>query len=605
MSICCLFSVISCGKSNNKSTEKESVSTEETTEEETVKISLAKGYEDRVVDEKIQTPYMATIKSIDDKGIHVYWKKPEEAEGFEVFRSNIKNSEYEFIADVPVGTHGSFGDFYDKDFNEDLREIYYTVCCYKVDENGEKVYSEFSKPATARYREELKITRDAYFLASGYTRPIYAFYGWGNAKGVEFSSDNESVATVDKDGLVTGVSKGVCNITCYYPEANQSKVCIVTVDREAEPMLDTYVSRFVETDEDMWINPDAKKTDNAVISLGGDMMCMAKQQRAGDTDLGYYFNDSYEYIKPLYETMDYNIANLETVVDSCWPYYCEEGIIDYYPNCNAPVRYLDAIKYAGIDGVITSNNHNADAGVHGAIETVNQLNRYEIGNTGMRNSADDNRTMIVDINGIKVGFLSYTDSFNGKERGDGWNKKDTKTYLNRYYKETAEKDIKLIREQGAEYVIVYMHWGTKNFTNTIPLQEQEAKELAEMGVDYIVGSHTHMVQKFTYIKADDGREVPCAYCLGDYNTSINQISGNRDSVIMRLELERDEDGNVVLADNTYIPCYTYTHYKGGHYVTIPMNKNLNGGLTDLYKYKKIRRRIKRAIGKEVSEYMAP
>jgi len=67
LSICCLFSVISCGKSNNKSTEKESFSTEETTEEETVKISLAKGYEDRVVDEKIQTPYMATIKSIDDK----------------------------------------------------------------------------------------------------------------------------------------------------------------------------------------------------------------------------------------------------------------------------------------------------------------------------------------------------------------------------------------------------------------------------------------------------------------------------------------------------------------------------------------------------------
>ena len=587
-----------CGKSNKNDNTKE---TSETESEKVIPILVDDS--DRNVDDTIQAPYLPEIKSIDDQGIHVYWKKPEVAEGFEVYRSYDKVNGYDFIADVPVGTHGSFGNYYDLDFDESYKEIYYIVCCYVYDENGEKVYSNFSDIVKAKYREELKITRANYYLASGYSRRLYAFYGWGNAKGVVFSSDNENIATVDDEGLITGVSKGVCNITAYYPEEDQFKVCVVTIDREPESMLDTYASRFIETDEDMWVNPDAKKTGKAVISLGGDMMCMAKQQRAGYTEEGgYNFNESYEYIKPLYAMMDYNIANLETTVDSCWPYYCEEGIIDYYPNCNAPVRYLDAIKYAGVDGVVTSNNHSADAGIHGVIETVTQLEKYDIGNTGVRKSADDNRTLVVDVNGIKIGFLAYTDSFNTKERSEGWTKSDAKAYLNNYNKKRAAKDIKLIREQGAEFVIVYMHWGTKNFTNTIPLQEQEAQELADLGVDYIAGSHTHMIQKFTYITSKDGKKVPCIYCMGDYNTSINQMAGNRDSVIMRLELTKDEDGVVELTDHSYIPCYTYTHYEGAHYVTIPMNKKLNGGLTGLYKYKKIRRRIKNAIGDEIKEY---
>ena len=146
-----------------------------------------------------------------------------------------------------------------------------------------------------------------------------------------------------------------------------------------------------------------------------------------------------------------------------------------------------------------------------------------------------------------------------------------------------------------------MHWGVKNVYEPTENQEADAKELANLGVDYIVGAHSHLIQKYIVVKADDGREVPCFYSLGDFQASIEQIPGNRDSVILRISLERDENGNVVLKDNSYIPCYTLTEYEGMDFYTIMVSPELNGGV-ELDSFERIRQRISQSVGTELPVY---
>jgi hypothetical protein len=89
--------------------------------------------------------------------------------------------------------------------------------------------------------------------------------------------------------------------------------------------------------------------------------------------------------------------------------------------------------------------------------------------------------------------------------------------------------------------------------------------------------------------------------MGDFNAHINQIAGNRDSVLMRIHLTRDEDGTVKLVENNYIPFYTYTSLNKVGYVTVPLNSTLNGGLS-LYRGTKFYQRIVSEIGSKITEF---
>ena len=552
----------------------------------------------RNIDSSIDKPYKEAIKSISDKGIEIYWKKPEHVDGFEVYRSYEEETGYELLFDIVNEVKWSY---HDDSFDHDKRTVYYVVCSFVQDENGNKTYSEFSKVLSANYRDEFKINRKKYFLASGSSRKIKTFYGWGNAKNVEFTSSDEKVATVSEDGLVTGVSKGECDVTCHHAETDAELVCHVTIDRDAPAMLQKYDSRYKEVSEDYWVNENAEATGDAVIMMVGDLMCMdPHQKKMRDEDGNFNFNECYDYIAPVFKTSDYMIGNLETLLDPAFSYSCDESTVDSFPHCNAPPTFLDALKYAGVDGVATADNHNCDAGVHGVTETIRQCERYEIGNTGLFLSKDDNRTLIADVNGIKVGFLAYATEYNTKD--STWNQDDLDTYLNTYSEEKAIKDVKTLKQQGAEYIMVYMHWGTQNNMNFNEKQTKMAKELAEAGVDYICGCHPHVLQPFDEIVTDSGKVVPIIYSLGNLNGSVNQVPGNRDGVVFRIRLHKEEDGTIKLVENNYIPTFTYTEYKGKNYVTMPICETFNDKLDECPGYKEYRERIKKVLGDKITEY---
>ena len=302
-------------------------------------------------------------------------------------------------------------------------------------------------------------------------------------------------------------------------------------------------------------------------------MCTGAQQGLQGYETGdYNFNGSYKRVKDLIEDADLAMGNLETVLSSTWPYMHEEAYINNKANCNAPARYLDALKYAGFDAVVMSNNHNCDAGVQGIVETIAQVERYDLARTGVFKTEYEQRGMLLDVKGIKIGILSYTTKETGFNKKDLlWSENDVNVKLNYYEKEKAAKDIEALRDMGADFVMVYMHWGIKNNFGITKSQREAANEIASLDVDYIVGAHAHVLQEYDVIEVE-GKKVPCFYSLGDFQASIEQIEGNRDSVILNLELRKDAEGNVEIVDENYIPCYTFTEFENDYYVTVPLQE---------------------------------
>ena len=124
-------------------------------------------------------------------------------------------------------------------------------------------------------------------------------------------------------------------------------------------------------------------------------------------------------------------------------------------------------------------------------------------------------------------------------------------FIGKYTPEEFGECVRNAIDKGAEYIIAYQHFGMMNSTQIRNTQRKTAKEMAEMGADFIVGSHPHVIQKAELIKTEDDRTVPCVYSLGNSLTSMKEMKENTESALIRLELTRGKEG--IKADYSYIP----------------------------------------------------
>ena len=550
-------------------------------------------------DEKLpDAPYGPKISNITDEGIEFYWKKVEIADGYEIYRAYEEDGDFEKIGE---NNTRSKGEFTDAVFDHSKKQVFYKSRSYLNTDNGERVYSEFTKTATAEYREELLIEREVTYLYDGTTRHLKAFHGWGEVADAQWSSEDENIATILQDGTIHGVATGEVILTCKSETLGKEATARVVVNRKSMELLPTGKRRYSFNSETKhWENKDAKKKNDAVIMMVGDLMCGSTQTKKQFTEEhGFSYNDSYEFVKKTTAMSDFAVGNLETLMAPGWPYMVDESYIDNKNNCNNPSRYLDAVLYGGFDAVTMSNNHNCDGGTRALLETIDEVELRNIPYTGVFRDKDQERFMIVDVNGIKVGYLAYMSKytgFNGKDAD--WTQEEKDTLLNVFSQDVAEADIKKCKEAGAEYIIAYMHWGKKNYKSITKEQELEAQGIADAGADYIVGANPHVVQVYDNIKSCDGRIVPCFYSTGNFQAYMNQIPGNRDSVMVRIRLKKDKEGKVTLAENAYIPYHTYKEKDGCHWapqatsMTYDQNIKVSGR-------KKYYTRISTAVGDKI------
>lgn len=260
----------------------------------------------------------------------------------------------------------------------------------------------------------------------------------------------------------------------------------------------------------------------AKLTLVGDLLFEQPFYDAinNGEDRNKYFNR----VKKYFLEDDLSIGNMEVVIGNDNLKVSGEG----YNFC-APKYIGDLVNTLDFDVLGTANNHAYDRGKEGILSTIDYFkNNTDILTVGTYdNISEKNKLKILNINDINFGFLAYTYGTNQKP-----NEEDTelisyykKPYTKEINKELLEKEISLLKEQS-DVVIVLMHWG--NEFNFKPNKEQ--KELAiylnKLGVDIIVGSHSHNIEPIEIIGEEHKTLV--YYSLGNFVSHDNDIARTKE-----------------------------------------------------------------------------
>lgn len=273
------------------------------------------------------------------------------------------------------------------------------------------------------------------------------------------------------------------------------------------------------------------------ILIAGDFMQHGPQITAAlQPDSSYNYDECFARVKPVIEDADVAIGNLEVTLGGK-PY---AG----YPQFRAPDEYLQAIVDAGIDIILTANNHCLDSGKHGLERTIMMMDSVGVPHIGTyvdEFEREDNYPYILEQNGIRVAILNFTYGTNGLvvEEPNIVNMMDTAIIA---------VDLITAKEVNPDVIIAIPHWGIEY--QSLPSKEQRrmADWLIDNGVDHVIGGHPHVAQPMELL--NDGKNF-VAYSLG--NVISNQSMPNTfGGYMVRLDFVKN-DSLTMLSDCRYIP----------------------------------------------------
>lgn len=154
---------------------------------------------------------------------------------------------------------------------------------------------------------------------------------------------------------------------------------------------------------------------------------------------------------------------------------------------------VPAMARAGIDVVTMANNHCLDYKAPALLDSIRRFNRAGIKVVGAgRNATEAWRFRYVTRNGLKVGFMGWTDimppgwaatsSSPGAAVGSLWS--GTRR---------VRKAIRSARKK-ADVLVVAFHWGVEGTHYPIAAQIQEAHAAIDAGADLVMSHHPHWLQ---------------------------------------------------------------------------------------------------------------
>ena len=285
----------------------------------------------------------------------------------------------------------------------------------------------------------------------------------------------------------------------------------------------------------------------ATLLFAGDAMMHQAQIEAArlcGVNSCYDYSDCFVKIRPLIESADYSVVNLETPLG--------KNNFTGYPCFNSPVSYATALKEAGFDMFLTANNHTLDRHDSGLVYTINILDSLGISHIGTYVDAaarDSIIPYIVDVKGFRIGFLNYTYGTNGITSR-------TDVEIDYIDNDKIRNDISKTREAGAEIVVACMHWGVEYVLSPVSSQKQLADYLVSLGADLVIGGHPHVVEPYEMRHSDvTGRPVAVTYSLGNFISNM-RTRDTRGGALALVKLKRDSVGEAYVNDCRYEYIFT-------------------------------------------------
>ena len=330
----------------------------------------------------------------------------------------------------------------------------------------------------------------------------------------------------------------------------------------------------------------------------GDIMGHQSQINAAfDENIGEYNYDScFKYIAPVLSQADVAIANLEVTLAG-WPY---EG----YPQFSSPDELAVAMKNAGVDIMVTANNHSCDRGKPGLERTIRVLDSLEIGQTGTfidSASRAKKYPLLIEKNGFKIALLNYTYATNGIPA-------TFPNIVNLISKKTIAQDLAKAKAMQPDHIIVFMHWGLEYKQYPSKYQTEFYNLCKDNGADLIIGSHPHVLQKMEFHVEHKNPHL-VAYSLGNFVS--NQRTSPRDGgAIFQVNLLK-KDSISQIKDAGYYLTWVYPRKinRRKKFYVLPIVKfESSPGFLDSFSFDKMKafaegsRALFKAENKLVNEY---
>ena len=285
--------------------------------------------------------------------------------------------------------------------------------------------------------------------------------------------------------------------------------CAVKDAKYTSPnVLDNTIS---DTSSEMLTEPDMAAIEKRVSFIGcGDNIIYGgnikdARQKAVNGGRQFNFKPMYEHVSDIIEQADIAFINQENVMAG-------DGYdISYYPMFNSPRELGYDLEELGFDVINIANNHMLDKGADGLQKTIEFWKGMDVLMIGGYENAEDYDTMrILEKNGIKIAFLSYTYGTNGITKSA-----KSPIVIPYHNDEDIIRQTSLAKE-ASDFVIVSIHWGYEGAFKPSDEQKRLARLMADCGVDAIVGHHPHVIQPVEWLTGKDGNKTLCVYSLGNF-----------------------------------------------------------------------------------------
>lgn len=264
--------------------------------------------------------------------------------------------------------------------------------------------------------------------------------------------------------------------------------------------------------------------DNISIALGGDILM--------DSYFADYINKhgvdySWTDISSIMSAADIAIVNLETSVSTRGSTKKREG----YGFRSAPFT-LEGLVNAGIDFVSAANNHILDYGENAFFDTMDYLDDYGISYAGIGSNIEEAEGVtIIEKNGLKIGFISYTSII----PWNNWRADDNSPGVAPLHDKDIKRALENIRDSNdkCDVLILILHWGVEYESTPLDSQVELAHQMIDAGADIIVGHHPHVLQGIEFYN-----KKPIFYSIGNFIfLKMNENAGK--TCIFQVEVNKD------------------------------------------------------------------
>ena len=207
-------------------------------------------------------------------------------------------------------------------------------------------------------------------------------------------------------------------------------------------------------------------------------------------------------VKDVLETIDYSVVNLECplVLSDAKP------IRKTGPNLKCTTtKVLDALKWAGFDGVTLANNHFRDYGNSGVYDTLENCKKIGLDTVGGgKDIKEASHVLIKQIKNQSVGIINICEkeySIATEEKG-GSNPLDV---VKNYYQ------IRELKEK-CDYVVVITHGGIEHYSLPTPRMQETYRFFVDAGADVVINHHQHCFSGY-----EEYNEGLIFYGLGNFS----------------------------------------------------------------------------------------